>query len=661
MTTLTICYLSCVAAAVLAPLIIRSRWRAVTTGTLTVVFCVFGAALGVGALTGLRGTLTVAAAVGAPLTFATDRLGGLFMLIVSIVGALASAFAAGRSSGIAGAGWVAWPVFFAGMQLVPAAADVVSFVLVWEVMTLASVVLVASAHRTNGPVSAATIWYAAMSQLSFFLILAGFAVLSAIAGSTSFARIAAISPNAVTTGIAVVLLVAGLAGKSELVPWHVWVPRVLPEVPAPVAAGMSGAMVNIGVYGVLLVTVRLLPGGPEWWGILLMVLGGVSAVYGILQASVNSGLKTLLAYSTTENMGLVFLAVGASVLLHAIHADPAADAALLAAGLLTVSHALFKTTLFLGAGAIESSAGSTNLDQLGGLLKRMPWTAATFGTAALAAAALPVTSGFVAEWTLLQALVHGSRPSSGQVAVQVAMPLAVAVVALTAGLALMTFVKAYGIAFLARSRSTAAGVAVEAPWRARLPLLAGAVLIFVVGVFPGWVAALLTPALSAAGIRQAGWGGLNIPSIGVQLEPAGLVVTAAAGLLPIMAAVWLVSRRHRTRRTELPWGGGGSRARPRMQYTATSYAEPLVRVFDDVLKPSRDVQVTHIGESRYLVERVLVEQRLTDVVESRLYRPVLTRIDRFGKAARHAQNGSIHRYLTYSFAALLVVLVVVAI
>lgn len=661
MTALTICYLTVAACALLAPVVAPKRWRAVTTGTLSAALCLLSATVGAAALVGAHGTLSIAAAVGEPLTFALSRLGGLFMLLVSIVGVLASVFAIRRALQISRAGYVAWPVFLAGMQLVPAANDVVSFVLMWEVMTVASIVLVAATHRTSLPVSAATIWYAAMSQLSFFLILAGFAIFSAAAGSTSFAQIAATSPNTATTGIAFVLLAAGLAAKAELVPWHVWVPRVLPEVPAPVAAGMSGAMVNIGVYGVLLVTVRLLPGGPGWGGILVLSLGAVSAVYGILQASVHSGLKTLLAYSTTENMGLVFVGIGASVLLRANHANGAADAALLAAGLLTVSHAVFKTTLFLGAGAIESSAGTTNLDQLGGLLKRMPWTAATFGTAALAAAALPVTSGFVAEWTLLQALVHGSRPGSGQVAVQVVMPLAVAVVALTAGLALMTFVKAYGIAFLARPRSTAAGVAVEAPWAARIPLLGGAVLIFAIGVFPGPVAGALSQALLVADIRQVGWGGLSVPTIGVLLEPAGLVLAAVAVLIPVTILVSLLTRRRRTRRTALPWAGGGSRARPRMQYTATSYAEPLVRVFDDVLKPSRDVQVTHLGESRYLVERVLVEQRLTDVVEARLYRPILTRMDRFGRSARRAQNGSIHRYLLYSFIALLMVLVVVSI
>jgi formate hydrogenlyase subunit 3/multisubunit Na+/H+ antiporter MnhD subunit len=428
---------------------------------------------------------------------------------------------------------------------------------------------------------------------------------------------------------------------------------------------MSAAMVSVGAYGALLVCMRLLQDGPMWWGLALMIFGGISAVYGILQASVSSNVKVLLAHSTTENMGLVFLALGASVLLREYGAEAPADAALLAALLLTLSHAMFKAVLFMGAGAIQHATGEVNLDRLGGLLQRMPWTAATFGVAAMAAAALPVTSGFVAEWTLLQSLIHGS-PGGGapaSVAVAVAMPLGVSVVALTAGLALLTFVKAYGIAFLARSRS-AQNTAKEVPVGMRIPMLVGAIAILALGLVPGPVAVAVSstmPPASVPLVHSVGAGGISIPGIGVLLDPVALGVLAVIIMIPIAVIVVGLSHRHRTRLSALPWGGGGSRARPRMQYTATSYAEPLVRVFDNVLKPSRDVQVTHVGESRYLVERVQVEQRMTDVIESRLYRPLLIRSQAFGKLARQVQNGSIHRYLGYSFAALLIVLVVVAI
>lgn len=648
---------------------VPARARSVVSGTFCALTSAAGALTGILALAGSRGTLSISLALSAdPVELAPTQLGGLFMLMVSIVGILVSLYGIGYAHGASASprSWAALAVFLVGMQLVPAAADAVSFLLLWEVMALGSTVLLLTEHARRREVNSAVVWYSAMSQLSFLLILAGFAVLAADAGSTSFTAMRTLDSHSWPASIAVVLLVVGFGSKAGLVPLNVWLPRAHPEAPSHISAAMSAAMVSIGVYGVLLVCVRLLPPGPPWWGALIMALGGISAVYGILQASVSSRLKVLLAHSTTENMGLVFLAIGASALLRAYHTDATADAALLAALMLTLSHALFKTTLFLGAGAIQHATGETNLDRLGGLVKRMPWTAASFGVAALAAAALPVTSGFVAEWTLLQSLVHGSGSKGTPVAValSVAMPLGVAIVALTAGLALLTFVKAFGIAFLARPRSTGAATAGEVPPGMRIALVFGALAVLAAGILPGPVAEVLASTVSAQPhrtVHTVGAGGISIPGIDVVLDPAALLLLATLLLVPALIIVRLLSRRHPTRISALPWGGGGSRARPRMQYTATSYAEPLVRVFDDVLKPSRDVQVTHLGESQYLVERLQVDQRVTDVIEMAFYRPVLNSAQRFGKLARYAQNGSIHRYLIYSFVTLLIVLVVVAI
>lgn len=648
---------------------VPARARSIVSGVSCALISAAGLITGALALAGARGSMTIPLALPVDLvSLAPTRLGGLFMLLASIVGILASLYGIGYAHGAAASrtSWGALAVFLVGMQLVPAAADSVSFLLMWETMALGSTILMLAEHAHRREVSSAAVWYSVMSQLSFLVLLGGFTVLAAAAGSTQFSAMRGLESQSWPVALAVVLLIVGFGGKAGLVPLHVWLPRAHPEAPSHISALMSAAMVTMGVFGILLICVVALPTGPAWWGIALMALGGVSAVYGILQASVNSGLKVLLAYSTTENMGLVFLAIGTSLLLRANHATAtAADAALIAALLLTVSHALFKAVLFLAAGAIQHATGETNLDRLGGLLRRMPRTAAAFGVAALAAAALPVTSGFVAEWTLLQSLIHGSRIDGTPGAlVSVAMPLGVAVVALTAGLALLTFVKAYGIAFLARPRSLGASAAVEAPLSMRISLFLGALAILAVGVLPGPVAGVLAstvPAIREQSVQTAGLAGISIPAIGVLLDPAILVLVAVLVAVPILVTVRILAHRHPTRRSPLPWGGGGSRARPRMQYTATSYAEPLVRVFDDVLKPSRDVQVTHAGESRYVIERVQVEQRMTDVVETRVYRPLLNLAQRLGSLAARAQNGSIHRYLAYSFAALLVVLVVVAV
>jgi len=656
------------AVAVTAALTVAPAWRARTTGVLSALLAVAGLLTGAVAMTGATGGILIPVALPMdPLILAPDRLGGLFMVIVSFVGVLVSVFGISSAQGPATSrtAWAALPIFLVGMQLVPAATDSVSFLLAWEIMTLGSTVLLLADHAARVSVASAGIWYSAMSQLSFFFVLAGFAVLAGASGGTSFATMATIEPGSWPANLAFVLLLLGFGGKAELVPLHVWVPRVLPEAPSHVSAAMSGAMVKIGVYGALLVCVRLLPEAPPWWGLLIMLLGGASALYGILQASVSSDLKVLLAYSTTENMGLVFLGLGASVLLRSYDAAAAADAALIAALLLAVSHAVFKATLFLGAGAVIHATGERNLDNLGGLGARMPWTAFSFGIASLGAAAIPITSGFVAEWMLLQSLIHGGRRDGEvvSVAASVAMPLAVAVIALTAGLALLTFVKAYGIAFLARPRSRAATLAREVPPLMVAPLVLGALAVLALGLIPGPVAAVVAATVgpqTALAAVPIGLGGVALPGIDVVLDPTMLVVLSVLVAIPILIAIVLSARKHPARVSDLPWGGGGSRARPRMQYTATSYAEPLVRVFDDVLKPSRDVQVTHVGESRYLVQRVTVEQRVSDVIETRLYRPVLNLLQRYGILARHAANGSIHRYLSYSFVAFLIVLIVVS-
>jgi len=665
--------LALAAVAMAAALLPRERIRSALSGGASAAMGATGVITGVLAMTGGRGRLVVPIALPLdPLTFEPDRLGGLFIVLASGVGVSVALYGIVSVHGASASrtAWSALAVFLMGMQFVPAAADAVSFLLMWEAMALGSTVLLLADHATSSRVSSATLWYAVMSQLSFLFILAGFAVLAAAAGGTSFAELARVSSTSGAALSAFVLFVLGFGSKAGLVPLHVWLPRAHPEAPSHVSAAMSAAMVKMGVYGILVVCVRFFPGGPAWWGILLLTLGGLSAIYGILQASVSSDLKVLLAYSTTENMGLIWLAIGASVLLGAYGVTAAAATALLAALLLTVSHAAFKLTLFLGAGSVLHATGERNLDRLGGLNRRMPWTTAAFGIGCLGAAALPISSGFVAEWVLLQSLVHGTRlnGTAVSVTVSIAMPLVVAVVALTAGLAVLTFVKAYGIGFLARPRSNSAAEARESHPLVRVVLIAAAAAVVLLGLMPGPLASVLSsvlaPDFAKGGVRPGptvdtiGMAGVSLPGLGALLDPIALVVLAAVVTVAVLAVTINSAIRHQQRLGVSMWGGGGERTQPRMQYTATSYAEPVVRVFDDVLKPSRDVEVTHAGESRYLVNRVRFSQSLTDLVEQRLYRPVLSAADRFGIRARIIQNGSIHLYLLYSFAAILIVLIV---
>ena len=653
--------------AFIAALAVDDSRRSAIAGTLNALLGLATAATGVGALLGEPGSLTFATGIPGiahlgQLALAPDRLGGIFLVVVGVVGALSAWFGVGYAHGATAtrAAWAAYPIFLWGMSIVPAAGDAVTFLLGWELMALGSTVLLHSEHATRPQVRSAVLWYAAMTHLSFVLLLAGFAVLIASANGTTWEALAASPPTGVSASLAFVLLAGGFATKAGLVPVHVWLPRAHPEAPSHVSAAMSAAMVKLGIYGLLLVTLRLLPDGPRWWAIGLLVLGGVSAVYGILEASVTSDLKRLLAFSTTENLGLMVTGLAVAMMLRSTGQRAVADVALVAVVLLVISHAAFKTVLFLGAGSILHATGERDLDRLGGLARRMPRTAFATSIGALAAAALPISSGFVAEWVLLQSLVHGdTRGPTADRVIAIALPITVAVVALTAGLALLTFVKVVGIAFLARGRSLEATNAHENPASMTVPMWVGAGLVLGLGLVPGWVAMVAAAAVGASGIEPAGLAGVALPSVNALLDPVSLVLMSLAVAVPIAVITVRAARKAPRRTVDLPWGCGGVRVDPTMQYTATSYAEPLVRIFDDALRPTRDLDVTHTVESDYLVREVAYRQRMVDQVERGLYEPVIRLLWRIGDQARRLQDGSVHRYLGFSFAALVVVLLVV--
>jgi NADH:ubiquinone oxidoreductase subunit 5 (subunit L)/multisubunit Na+/H+ antiporter MnhA subunit len=384
-------------------------------------------------------------------------------------------------------------------------------------------------------------------------------------------------------------------------------------------------------------------------------------MFGVLLALVASDLKRLLAYSTTENVGLMFVGVGAAGVFAASGNRPLAAVAL-AAGLLHVmNHAAFKGLLFLAAGSVLNATGQRDLDRLGGLARRMPVTGVTFAIGAIAISALPPLNGFVSEWLLLQSLVH-SLPSDIAV-VSVAMPVAVTLVALSGGLAAAVFVKAFGTGFLAMPRSDGAAAAreVNRPMLVGQVMLAAACVAFAVA--PMLFAVPLERAVARAGGVADGAPvivdgvGIRLAGIGAGLSPLWLLTGLAAGAALTLAVVGRA--RHRNTVTGIaPWGCGRTVQTSRMEYTATSFAEPLQRVFDDVLHPEIDIEVGHRAESRHYVESVSYRAATSDAFEQRLYAPILRAARRWGDTARTLHNGSVHRYLAYSLIVTLVVLVV---
>ncbi|WP_326719019.1 MULTISPECIES: proton-conducting transporter membrane subunit [unclassified Streptomyces] len=659
-------------AGVLAGAVLPVRGRPFAAGVCTVGVGVAGCAAGVAALGGERwaaGFPGLVPLAGAHL--AVDALAGLFMAVAGVVVAAVAVYGIGYAAGHGGHGLSSrtaqalLPLFALTLVLVPAAASVTTFLVLWELMALTSLVLVLAEHRKRATVRAAGIWYAVMTHLGLVLLLAGLALFAARAGGETFAalRAGADRVSASVRGLVFVLTAAAFASKAGAVPLHAWLPRAHPEAPSPVSALMSAAMVNLGIYGLVRVGFDLLGGGPTWWWLMVLALGGLSAVYGILQAAMASDLKRLLAYSTAENMGLVLMGVGAAGLFTSYGDEPLAALALAAALLHVVNHAAFKALLFCAAGSVLRATGLRDLDALGGLRARMPATAGLFAFAALGAVALPPGNGFVSEWLLLQSLIHGLEVPG--VAPAVVLPVAIALIALSAGIAAAVFVKALGVGFFARPRSEPAARAQESPpWMlAGMGLLAAgcAGLALVPGLLGGGLdRAVGTVGLPGSGAVSGGGLAVRLDEISAQLSPLWV---AGALTVALMLAFWLPRLYgHRRRRRDAPlWDCGGGAPSPRMAYTATSFAEPLQRVFDDVLAPEQDVNVTPVRESAYLVERVRFQRRVPDRIEHRLYEPVLRALASAGQAARRLAGGSVHLYLGYGFFGLVVLLLVLAV
>jgi len=646
-----------------------ARGPAILSGGLTVALGAVGVAFGLSAIFGQSHQLRIdwlVPLVGVHLDL--GPLGGMFVAATGAVSIAVGIYAVGYAQREHWARFplVTLPLFVAAMLLVPAAGSVTTFLLAWELMAAASLVLVLSEHRREA-VRSAGVFYAVMTQLGFAAILLALVLLSAAGGGDGFDTIAAgadgISPGTRTAVFLLTLM--GFGSKAGLLPLHAWLPRAHPEAPSPVSALMSAAMVNMGIYGIIRIDLQILGQGdasPHWWGLTLMIVGAVSAVFGVLQASVATDLKRLLAYSTTENMGLITLALGAAALLASYGASQVAAMAMTAALLLILSHAAFKTLGFLAAGSVLAATGLRDLDRLGGLARRMPGTTAMFGIAALGASGLPLGAGFVGEWLLLQSLIHSPHDDNTLLALM--MPLSVGAVALTTGLGIAAMVKAFGVGFLARPRSAAAEAAREAPasMLTGMTLAAAACLVFAVA--PATLAPVLTRVLAA--LPDVG-GTTSGPVLGTYLHLPGVPGSMSPGLIAVALVIAVLlalglgrwGARHRPAPVVLPlWACGADSLSPKMQYTATSFAEPLQRVFDNVLQPDTDVEVTHFAESQYLVEKVTYRTLLLDPIEHHLYNPVVAMVTTWAQWVQRAHPGSVHLYLTYGALGLLVVLVI---
>jgi hydrogenase-4 component B len=617
-------------------------------------------ALGAYGMIGGAGTVRLAWLVplgGLELTL--DPLGAFFLALIGLAAVPTSIYAMASPPDESG-GRFTYLAFVLSMCLVPLAANLMTFVITWELMSIASYFLVLH-HRESRASQYAGWVYAVMTHAGLACLLAGMLLLAAWTGSPRFEdwRAAAPALTSASRNGAFVLLALCFAGKAGVIPLHVWLPLAHPAAPSHVSALMSGVMIKLGVYGLMRVSLDWLGIGPAWWGIAILVVGAASSVIGVLYALVDHDLKRLLAFHSIENVGIILLGLGSAVVFQAAGQPTLALLGLTAALYHTVNHAAFKALLFLGAGAVVHATGTRNMEAMGGLIKRMPWTAACFFVGSAAIAALPPLNGFVSEWLTFVALFQNRHLAS--VGLNLVFVLGIASLALTGGLAMACFVKAFGITFLALPRSAAATGATEARAAMRLAMVMLAAACVGLGLGPtvvvpafGAVAATLLPGAAPAMVGD--WLSLRVSGGYAGLSTLAIAIALGAALVIPLAALRLARASQRTRDYET-WGCGRIVQTARMEYTATAFSNPFKRVFDFFYRPTTRLDIEFHPESRLFVQRIEYENPTRSIFHDWLYRPALDLLRAGTRAAGTLQSGSPNLYLAYILAALLLMLV----
>jgi formate hydrogenlyase subunit 3/multisubunit Na+/H+ antiporter MnhD subunit len=591
-----------------------------------------------------------------------DALSAFFLVVVDLGAMSASLFALGYGEHETAPQRVLpfYPAFLAAMTLVVCADDAYTFLFSWEFMSLTSWALVISHPRLPENVRAGYV-YLVMASFGTLTLLLAFGLLAGPDGLYTFAQMRAAHPSAALGALALMLALVGAGSKAGIVPLHVWLPLAHPAAPSHVSALMSGVMTKVAVYGFVRIAFDLVGAPVWWWSMVVLALGGITAVMGVLYALMQHDLKRLLAYHTVENIGIIFIGLGLALAFEAYGMVFAAALALTAALLHVFNHSLFKSLLFFGAGAVLTATGERDMEHLGGLIHRMPQTAFVFLIGCAAISALPPLNGFVSEWLTFQAiLLSPELPSWG---LKFLVPAVGALLALSAALAAACFVKAYGVTFLGRPRTRAAEGASETDAFSLAAMFFLAALCLVAGILPGLFIDALAPVSSALiGERMpvqigAQWLAI-VPIAASRSSYDGLLVflfMVISGTLAAFAIHRLAS--DRLRRAPA-WDCGYPDASPVTQYTAMSFAEPIRRVFGTVVFHAREhVDMPPPGDTR--PARLTVE--LHDLIWEALYAPLVVGIGVAADRFNRLQFLTIRQFLTLVFCTLVILLLVLAI
>ncbi len=480
-----------------------------------------------------------------------------------------------------------YPAYLAAMNLVVLADDAFSFLVSWEFMSLTSWALVISHHQVRENLRAGYV-YLLMASFGTLALLLAFGLLAGSDGNYAFDAIRASHPSAGLAALVLILVLVGAGSKAGLVPLHAWLPLAHPAAPSHVSALMSGVMTKVAVYGFMRIVFDLLGPPDWWWSMVVLAVGGITAVMGVLYALMQHDLKRLLAYHTVENIGIIYIGLGLALAFKA-HGMPLAAALALTAGLFHVfNHSVFKSLLFFGAGAVLNATGERDMEHLGGLIHRMPQTAFVFLVGCVAISALPPLNGFVSEWLTFQAILLSPQlPSWG---LKFLVPAVGALLALSAALAAACFVKAFGVSFLGRARTPAAANAQETDSNSLAAMYFLAALCLVAGILPGFFIDALAPVTkSLVGVsmpHQAGVEWLSIVPIAESRSSYNGLLVFIFMLLSGSLAAFAIHRLASDKLRRGPaWDCGYPDPSPATQYTASSFAQPIRRVFGTIRVP----------------------------------------------------------------------------
>jgi hydrogenase-4 component B len=635
-----------------------------------------------------------------------DRLSALFLFITGLVflpvsifsGVYLTKYRTHYSMKYFG---VLYHVLFASIVLVLIADDAISFLVAWEIMSIASYLLVNFEYERQEASHAAFVMLA-MSEAGTIAVAAAFMLVAGVAGTLEFDQLRSAAPaiNETVGWVVFLLSFFGFAVKAGLVPVNSWLPLAHPVAPTNVSALLSAVIVNLGIYGIMRFNLDLHPSNGSGPGLIVLIIGSLSALIGILYATIQAEMKRLLAHSTIENMGIIAAGIGAAMTFQATGHSVIAGIALIAALYHLANHSVYKALLFVGTGAVEAGTGTRDLDRLGGIVRRMPWTTALFLVGVLSISALPPLNGFVSEWLTLQTMLRSAVLSS--IAIKVTFAICGALLALTAGLAVTCFAKVFAMGFLGMPRSEGAANAVEAPVGTRAPLVLLAASCVLLGVLPTYVipaidravapivhesasAALVPPFFNVDLQRQE-----NLPAnflaefhdlgaqVGRDVVPGrGLVVlhrgqeqnpvvfamstsymfVALAVIVALVFIAFQWASRRRALRRGPAWDGGLRRLWPGITYTATGFSNPVRVIFDAVLRPAAGEDSVE-AVARHFRTAIRRNHAEVHIIDRLVLDPPMAVLRPLANFARKMHVGHVNAYAAYVLVAMVLVLVI---